>query len=51
MACAGRRTRSRRCARASPYDLDYLRNWSLALDLRIIWKTIFVVLKRPETAY
>jgi putative colanic acid biosynthesis UDP-glucose lipid carrier transferase len=33
------------------HDLDYLRNWSLALDLRIIWKTIFVVLKRPETAY
>ena len=33
------------------YDLDYLRNWSLALDLRIIWKTIFVVLKKPETAY
>ena len=33
------------------YDLEYLRNWSLALDLRIIWKTIFVVLKRPETAY
>ena len=33
------------------YDLDYLRNWSLGLDLRIIWKTIFVVLKRPETAY
>jgi len=33
------------------YDLDYLRHWSLTLDLRIIWKTIFVVLKRPETAY
>ena len=33
------------------YDLDYLRNWSLALDLKIIWKTIFVVLKKPETAY
>jgi putative colanic acid biosynthesis UDP-glucose lipid carrier transferase len=33
------------------YDLDYLRNWSLGLDLRIIWRTIFVVLKRPETAY
>jgi putative colanic acid biosynthesis UDP-glucose lipid carrier transferase len=33
------------------YDLDYLRHWSLALDLKIIWKTIFVVLKRPETAY
>ncbi|HEX5129387.1 MAG TPA: undecaprenyl-phosphate glucose phosphotransferase [Usitatibacter sp.] len=33
------------------YDLDYLRNWSLGLDLKIIWKTIFVVLKRQETAY
>jgi len=33
------------------YDLDYLRHWSLALDLKIIWKTVFVVLKRPETAY
>ena len=33
------------------YDLDYLRHWSLRLDLQIIWKTIFVVFKRPETAY
>jgi len=33
------------------YDLDYLRNWSLRLDLAIIWKTVFVVLRKPETAY
>ena len=33
------------------YDLDYLRHWSLRLDLSIIWKTIFVVFKRPDTAY
>src|SRR3954466_331425 len=33
------------------YDLDYLRHWSLRLDLQIIWKTIFVVFKRPATAY
>jgi putative colanic acid biosynthesis UDP-glucose lipid carrier transferase len=33
------------------YDLDYLRNWSLSLDLRIIWKTIFVVFRKQETAY
>jgi putative colanic acid biosynthesis UDP-glucose lipid carrier transferase len=33
------------------YDLDYLRHWSLRLDLAIIWKTIFVVFKRPATAY
>ncbi|HJQ63865.1 MAG TPA: exopolysaccharide biosynthesis polyprenyl glycosylphosphotransferase, partial [Burkholderiales bacterium] len=32
------------------YDLAYLRNWSLRLDLQIIWKTIFVVL-RKENAY
>ena len=27
------------------YDLDYLRNWSLQLDLKIIVKTVFVVFK------
>ena len=25
------------------YDLDYVRSWSLRLDLKILWKTIFVV--------
>ena len=32
------------------YDLDYVRNWSLAFDLWIIVRTVFVVLKR-ENAY
>jgi putative colanic acid biosynthesis UDP-glucose lipid carrier transferase len=32
------------------YDLDYLRNWSLRLDLYIIAKTIWVVLRR-DNAY
>ena len=32
------------------YDLDYLRHWSLKLDFHIIWKTIFVVLKK-QNAY
>ena len=32
------------------YDLDYLRHWSLRLDLHIIWKTIFVVF-RKQNAY
>jgi putative colanic acid biosynthesis UDP-glucose lipid carrier transferase len=32
------------------YDLAYLRNWSLQLDLQIVWKTVFVVL-RKENAY
>jgi len=33
------------------YDLDYLRHWSLRLDLSIIWRTIFVVFKQTPTAY
>jgi len=32
------------------YDLDYLRNWSLALDLKIILRTILVVIK-DQRAY
>ena len=32
------------------YDLDYLRHWSLQLDLHIIWRTIFVVCRR-QNAY
>ena len=32
------------------YDLEYLRNWSLMLDLQIILKTIVVVLRR-QNAY
>ena len=32
------------------YDLAYLRNWSLGLDLYIVWRTIFVVLQR-DNAY
>jgi putative colanic acid biosynthesis UDP-glucose lipid carrier transferase len=30
------------------YDLDYLRNWSLTLDLWIIVRTVWVVLKREN---
>ena len=33
------------------YDLDYLRNWSLQLDLKIIIKTVLVVFKGDPTAY
>jgi putative colanic acid biosynthesis UDP-glucose lipid carrier transferase len=33
------------------YDLEYLRNWSLLLDLQIILKTVLVVLKRHPNAY
>ena len=32
------------------YDLAYLRNWSLLLDLQIMLKTVVVVLRR-QNAY
>ncbi|MES2481645.1 MAG: sugar transferase, partial [Pseudomonadota bacterium] len=32
------------------YDLDYLRNWSLRLDLHIIFRTIKLVF-RDSAAY
>jgi putative colanic acid biosynthesis UDP-glucose lipid carrier transferase len=32
------------------YDLDYLRNWSLQLDVYIIVRTVLVVLKH-DNAY
>jgi putative colanic acid biosynthesis UDP-glucose lipid carrier transferase len=33
------------------YDLDYLRNWSLRLDLYIIMKTVLIVLRGQSSAY
>ncbi len=27
-------------------DLHYVENWSLALDVMILWKTVFAVLQR-----
>ena len=33
------------------YDLAYLRNWSLLLDLQIILKTVVVVLGKDKNAY
>lgn len=33
------------------YDLDYLRHWSLPMDIRIIFMTAFQVLRRDGNAY
>ena len=30
------------------YDLEYINDWSLWLDVRILWKTLFVVLRDPN---
>ncbi len=33
------------------YDLQYLREWSLALDVKILWRTVVVTLRGDENAY
>ena len=33
------------------YDLEYLRHWSLALDLKILVRTVTIWLKKDEKAY
>ncbi len=38
-------------ARRIAYDLDYLRNWSLRLDLIIIWRTVLQAFGRDPNAY
>ena len=37
-----------RMRRRIEHDLDYLRNWSLTLDMRILLRTPFVMLKGPN---
>ncbi len=38
-------------AKRIAYDLDYLRNWSLRLDLIIIWRTVLQAFGRDPNAY
>jgi putative colanic acid biosysnthesis UDP-glucose lipid carrier transferase len=33
------------------FDLEYLRNWSLRLDLNIIWRTVMLALRGDRNAY
>jgi lipopolysaccharide/colanic/teichoic acid biosynthesis glycosyltransferase len=33
------------------YDLDYLRRWSLRLDLLIVWRTVWQAVRGDKNAY
>ena len=44
----GRSVLTRKPEHKVKYDLYYIQNWSLSLDIKIIFKTFFVVLAREE---
>jgi putative colanic acid biosysnthesis UDP-glucose lipid carrier transferase len=49
--CRGETETVDKMAERINYDLDYLRNWSLRLDLYVIAKTAWVVLAHRDNAY
>jgi Undecaprenyl-phosphate glucose phosphotransferase len=46
--CRGELDTAEKIVRRVDYDLDYIRNWSLVLDLKIIWRTLRIVLADPN---
>ena len=49
--CRGETETLEKMRKRVEYDLEYLRNWSLRLDLRIILQTALIVLKGDRHAY
>jgi Undecaprenyl-phosphate glucose phosphotransferase len=46
--CRGELDTVEKIVRRVDYDLDYIRNWSLLLDLQIIWRTLRIVIADPN---
>ncbi|OGB06206.1 MAG: undecaprenyl-phosphate glucose phosphotransferase [Burkholderiales bacterium RIFCSPHIGHO2_12_FULL_69_20] len=46
--CRGETSTPDKMANRIRYDLEYINNWSLALDLRILWMTLFSVIDDPN---
>jgi putative colanic acid biosynthesis UDP-glucose lipid carrier transferase len=49
--CRGETSRLEEMQARVEFDLDYLRKWSPALDIIILWRTLVLMLKRDEKAY
>jgi len=46
--CRGETNTPEKMANRIRYDLEYINNWSLTLDLRILWMTLFSVIDDPN---
>ncbi len=46
--CRGETDTEQKMADRIRYDLEYIDNWSLALDVRILWRTLFSVIDDPN---
>jgi putative colanic acid biosysnthesis UDP-glucose lipid carrier transferase len=49
--CRGETARLEDMRERVKYDLDYLRKWSLVLDLEILWRTFLMLFRRDDKAY
>jgi putative colanic acid biosynthesis UDP-glucose lipid carrier transferase len=49
--CRGETVRLEEMQARVRYDLDYLRRWSPALDLQILWRTLLMLVKGDDKAY
>jgi len=46
--CRGETDTSEKMENRIRYDLEYINDWSLWLDFRIMWKTVMIVLRDPN---
>jgi putative colanic acid biosynthesis UDP-glucose lipid carrier transferase len=49
--CRGETARLEDMLERVKYDLDYLRKWSLILDIEIMWRTFLMLFRRDDKAY
>lgn len=49
--CRGETERLEEMQARVAYDIEYLRHWSVMLDLRILWSTFLMLVRRERKAY
>lgn len=49
--CRGETSKLEEMQRRVAYDIDYLRHWTVLLDLKILWSTVMMMLRGDRKAY